>query len=111
MELVCIVCPRGCRINVENGVVSGNSCKRGEAFALSEMTCPMRTVCSTVATTFEDYPVLSVRTNGEIPKDKIQDLMKEINAVVVDKKIKRGDVVIEKVVGTDVDVVASASIY
>lgn len=111
MELVCIVCPRGCRINVENGVVSGNSCKRGEAFALSEMTCPMRTVCSTVATTFEDYPVLPVRTNGEIPKDKIQDLMKEINAVVVDKKIKRGDVVIEKVVGTDVDVVASASIY
>ena len=111
MELVCIVCPRGCRLNVENGVVSGNSCKRGEAFALSEMTCPMRTVCSTVATTFEDYPVLPVRTNGEIPKDKIQDLMKEINAVVVDKKIKRGDVVIEKVVGTDVDVVASASIY
>lgn len=111
MELVCIVCPRGCRINVENGVVSGNSCKRGEAFALSEMTCPMRTVCSTVATTFEDYPVLPVRTNGEIPKDKIQDLMKEINAVVVDKKIKRGDVVIQKVVGTDVDVVASASIY
>lgn len=86
MELVCIVCPRGCRINVENGVVSGNGCKRGEAFALSEMTCPMRTVCSTVATTFEDYPVLPVRTNGEIPKDKIQDLMKEINAVVVDKK-------------------------
>lgn len=111
MELVCIVCPRGCRINVENGVVSGNGCKRGEAFALSEMTCPMRTVCSTVATTFEDYPVLPVRTNGEILKDKIQDLMKEINAVVVDKKIKRGDVVIEKVVGTDVDVVASASIY
>ncbi len=111
MELVCIVCPRGCRINVENGVVSGNGCKRGETFALSEMTCPMRTVCSTVATTFEDYPVLPVRTNGEIPKDKIQDLMKEINAVVVDKKIKRGDVVIEKVVGTDVDVVASASIY
>lgn len=111
MELVCIVCPRGCRINVENGVVSGNGCKRGETFALSEMTCPMRTVCSTVATTFEDYPVLPVRTNGEIPKDKIQDLMKEINAVVVDKKIKRGDVVIQKVVGTDVDVVASASIY
>ena len=74
MELVCIVCPRGCRINVENGVVSGNGCKRGEAFALSEMTCPMRTVCSTVATTFEDYPVLPVRTNGEIPKDKIQEI-------------------------------------
>lgn len=110
-ELVCIVCPRGCRISIDNGAVSGNGCKRGEAFALSEMTCPMRTVCSTVATTFEDYPVLPVRTNGEIPKDKIADLMKEINAVVVDKKIKRGDVVIQNVVGTDVNVIASASIY
>lgn len=110
-ELVCIVCPRGCRISIDNGVVSGNGCKRGEAFSLSEMTCPMRTVCSTVATTFEDYPVLPVRTNGEIPKDKIADLMKEINAVVVDKKIKRGDVVIQNVVGTDVNVIASASIY
>ena len=62
MELVCIVCPRGCRIKIENGIVSGNGCKRGEAFAVSETTCPMRSVCSTVATTFADYPVLPVRT-------------------------------------------------
>lgn len=34
MKLVCIVCPRGCRINVENGVVSGNGCK-GEKLSLS----------------------------------------------------------------------------
>ncbi len=111
MELVCIVCPRGCRIKVEEGVVSGNGCKRGEAFAMSETTCPMRTVCSTVATTFEEYPVLPVRTDGEIPKDKISDLMKEINGVVLTKKVKRGDVVIEKAVGTDVNVIASASMY
>ena len=89
MDLVCIVCPRGCRINVQDGVVSGNACKRGEAFALSESTCPMRSVCSTVATSFKDYPVLPVRTDGEIPKAKIADLMKEINAIVVDKKVKQ----------------------
>ena len=33
MELVCIVCPKGCRMTVENGVVTGNTCKKGEAFA------------------------------------------------------------------------------
>ena len=111
MDLVCIVCPRGCRINVSDGVVSGNACKRGEAFALSESTCPMRSVCSTVATTFKDYPVLPVRTDGEIPKAKIADLMKEINAIVVDKKVKRGDVVAANVVGTDVNLIATATVY
>lgn len=111
MDLVCIVCPRGCRINVSDGVVGGNACKRGEAFALSESTCPMRSVCSTVATTFKDYPVLPVRTDGEIPKAKIADLMKEINAIVVDKKVKRGDVVAANVVGTDVNLIATATVY
>lgn len=111
MDLVCIVCPRGCRINVKDGVVSGNACKRGEAFALSESTCPMRSVCSTVATSFKDYPVLPVRTDGEIPKAKIADLMKEINGIVVDKKVKRGDVVAQNVVGTDVNLIATATIY
>lgn len=111
MDLVCIVCPRGCRIKVENGIVSGNGCKRGEAFAISETTCPMRSVCSTVATTFKDYPVLPVRTDGEIPKAKIADLMKEINGIVVDKKLKRGDVVAQNIVGTDVNLIATATIH
>ncbi len=110
MEMVCIVCPRGCRISVENGIVSGNFCKRGEQFALQETTCPMRSVCSTVATIFEDMPVLPVRTAGEIPKDKIGELMNEINQVVVGKKVKCGDVVLSGVVGTDVNLIATKSI-
>ncbi len=111
MDLVCIVCPRGCHMKVENGVVTGNTCKKGETFAIAEMTCPMRTVCSTVATSFESMPVLPVRTAGEIPKDKIDELMKFITNIKVTKKIKRGDVVASKIVGTDVDLVATASIY
>jgi len=71
----------------------------------------MRSVCSTVATSLKDYPVLPVRTDGEIPKAKIADLMKEINAIVVDKKVKRGDVVAQNVVGTDVNLIATATIY
>lgn len=111
MELVCIVCPRGCRINIENGIVSGNGCKRGEAFAMSETTCPMRSVCSTVATTFSEYPVLPVRTDGEIPKSKIDELMKQINAIVVTSKVKRGDVIAKDICGADVNLIATASIY
>ena len=110
MELVCIVCPRGCRIKIEDGVITGNTCKKGEAFARSEMTCPMRTVCSTVRTTFSSMPVLPVRTQGEIPKSEIKNLMKEINKVTVDKKVKKGDIILSGVVGTEVNVIATESI-
>ena len=51
-QLVCIGCPRGCRLTIEEKdgefIVSGNSCPRGKAFAVSEMTMPKRTICSTV---------------------------------------------------------------
>ena len=46
-ELVCIVCPKGCSMRIEEKdgsyTVSGNTCKRGAEFAISEMTRPMRT--------------------------------------------------------------------
>lgn len=112
MELVCIVCPRGCRMTVgEDGSVSGNACKKGVAFAEGEMTCPMRTVCSTVATSFKNMPVLPVRTSGEIPKAKIGELMELINTLEITKKVKRGDVLAKGIVGTDADLIATATIY
>lgn len=111
MELVCIVCPKGCRMTVENGVVTGNTCKKGEAFAKSEATCPMRTVCSTVATAFDSMPVLPVRTDGEIPKSKIGELMRLIGDIRVTEKVRRGDVVAASVAGTEVNLIATATIY
>lgn len=111
MDLVCIVCPRGCRLKVEDGVVSGNTCKKGEAFAIAEMSCPMRTVCSTVATIFESMPVLPVRTAGEIPKAKIGEMMEFVNGLKVTDKVKRGDIIAKNIVGTGVNLIATESIY
>lgn len=113
-ELVCIVCPRGCTMNIEeNGseiFVSGNSCKRGEAFAKNEMTNPMRTICTTAATSFPEAPVLPVRVSADIPKNKIFDVMKEINGVVITERLGRGDIVIENVLGLGVDVIATSDL-
>lgn len=113
-ELVCIVCPRGCTMKIEeteNGIaVSGNTCKRGETFAKSEMTNPMRTICTTVATVFPDAPVIPVRVSSDIPKDRIFDVMKEINSVTVRERISRGDKVIQNVLGLGVDVIATSDI-
>ena len=63
-ELTCIGCPRGCTLKIERDgdgwSVTGNTCPRGREFAISEMTAPKRTICSTVRTAFPDAPVLPV---------------------------------------------------
>ena len=113
-ELVCIVCPRGCRLRAASSEgelhISGNACKRGYDFAVSEMTDPRRTVCTTVRTVFPEVPVLPVRVSEEIPKDRIFDVMGEINRTVVRERIGRGEPVIENVLGLGVNVVATSNI-
>ncbi|MEG1805664.1 MAG: DUF1667 domain-containing protein [Clostridia bacterium] len=111
-EFVCIVCPNGCKLEVDekNLTVVGNKCKRGETFGINEVTNPMRTICSTVKTIFKDSPVLPVRVSSDIPKDKIFEVMKEINKVVVSERIGRGDVVIKNVLGLGVDIIATSNL-
>lgn len=113
-KLTCIVCPRGCTMEIDTHgecpVVHGNACKRGEQFALTELTEPMRTICSTVKTSFSQAPVLPVRVSADIPKDKIFDVMQKINAVTVHERIGIGDKVIENVCDLGVDVIATSNI-
>lgn len=113
-KMTCIVCPNGCALTVreENGtiMVEGNKCPCGKAFGESEITCPMRTICTTVRTIFPEVPVLPVRVSCEIPKDKIFDVMKEINRVTVTERLGTGDPVIRNVLGLNADVIVTSSI-
>ena len=74
------------------------------------MTEPKRTICSTVKTVFADVPVLPVRVSADIPKDRIFDVMREINSVTLDKRISGGDAVIENVLGLGVDVISTSNV-
>ena len=113
-EFNCINCPRGCLLHVEevNGEfeVTGNTCIRGHDFAISEMTCPKRTICSSVKTIFSEVPVLPVRVSAEIPKDRIFDVMAEINKVMLTERIGRGDVIIPDVLGLGVDIISTSDV-
>ena len=113
-EFNCIGCPRGCLLHVEeeNGgfTVTGNSCDNGRKFAISEMTEPKRTICSTVRTVFTDAPVLPVKVSADIPKDRVFDVMREINSVVLTQRISGGDAVIENVLGLGVDVISTSNV-
>ena len=113
-ELVCIVCPRSCRMTITSDgdelVVTGNTCKRGKEFAVSEMTDPRRTVCTTVSTAFPSVPVLPVGVSGPIPKNRIFDLMHEVNRITVSKRLGREEVVVPNILNLGVDLIATSNI-
>ena len=103
-ELVCIICPRGCRMTAEvtdSGVaVSGNACKRGEEYGIAELTAPKRTVTSIVRVSNREDTMVSVKTKEPIPKEHIFEAMEKIRAASVDAPVKIGDVIIEDLFGT-----------
>lgn len=112
-ELICIVCPRGCSLSCEltdEGEfisVSGNLCPRGKTYAVNECTNPQRVVTSTVRCA--DGEVVSCKTSGTVPKGLMFDVMKAINGAVASANVKIGDVIIENVLNTGVDVVATSN--
>ena len=112
-NLTCIICPQGCNIKVEydNGEVkniSGNTCKRGYDYAISEVTNPVRTITSTVKT--ENGDIIPVKTSKPIPKELIFKCMEEINKTVAKLPIKIGDIVIKNILDTGVDVIVTRNV-
>lgn len=72
-ELICITCPKGCHLTVDEEndyAVKGNACPRGAEYGKNELKNPKRVVTSTVKTTSEEHPRCPVKTNGAIPKGK-----------------------------------------
>ena len=109
-ELICIVCPNGCRLQVdgENGYqVSGNACPRGEEYGRNELLQPTRVLTGTVRLHGAELARCPVKTRGAIPKEKLLDAARALCAVDVTAPVRRGDVVLADVCGTGVDVVAA----
>lgn len=112
MKLVCISCPKGCEMEAvrEGGEVkvTGNSCPKGEAYAKAEVTNPTRMVTGLVKVAGTRRP-LPVKTRTPIPKGKIADVTNLLANTTVLPPKRIGDVIVEDVCGTGVDVVATAN--
>ena len=113
-ELVCVNCPLGCRLTVtfqNNQVtaVSGNSCPRGKTYAESECIRPMRILTTTVRITNALHRVLPVITEQEIPLDLVMKAMEAVRNVKVAAPVQVGDIIVENLLGTSVNLVAARS--
>ena len=107
-NLTCIGCPMGCALLVEMDgkeiiSVTGNTCKKGAEYAVKEVT-------TTVRVKNGSMPVVSVKTAQDIPKGKIFDCVETLRDVCVEAPVQIGDVILENVAGTGVDIVATGNV-
>ncbi|MCL1928896.1 MAG: DUF1667 domain-containing protein [Treponema sp.] len=112
IELVCIVCPKGCRLKVnpiEGFAVTGNACDRGENYGKQETANPTRIICSTVCIKDAELSRLPVKTDKPIPKEIIFDAMKLLNGLEVSGPVKSGDIIVKNILGSGVNFVATRS--
>lgn len=111
METTCINCPMGCALEItqegDKIIVTGNTCKRGETYGISEFTSPVRMVTSLIK--YKDC-VTSVRTSKPVKKSLIFKVLEEIKKVHIQKDLVCGDVVIENVAGSDADIIVTGNI-
>ena len=114
-NLVCIGCPRGCHLVVDEDndyAVSGNNCKIGAEYGKNELTNPTRVLTTTVNIEGAIHNRLPVKSNGALPKDKLLEASKSLKDIIsiclynIFEAIKLGDVIIPNILETGVDIIA-----
>jgi len=114
-EMICIGCPMGCYLSVDYvrktiQSVNGHRCKVGLDYAEKEIFNPERTLTTTVRVKGGHLPLVSVRTNKPLPKNRIFDTMNLLAKVEVEAPIKIGEEIIPNLFDTNVSVVATKNI-
>lgn len=113
-ELTCILCPKGCRIQVEvtnnDYTIKGNGCKRGVTYAKQECEDPRRSIQTTVETIFNEFPRLSVKTDRPVAKVKIREIMDVCHHVLVEYEVETGAIIVDNICDSGADLVATTDL-
>lgn len=113
-EIICIVCPKGCRIEIKgDGTridrIENNQCIRGYEYAKAEFINPLRILTTSVRlenTSNTSRKMLPVRSSKPIPRDLLLLCMKEIKKQNVRGPVRMHQVIIPNILRTGADMVA-----
>lgn len=115
-EIICIVCPRGCQLEVTKDdnskgyKVKGNQCMRGEEYGMKEVSNPTRVLTTTVKLKNAHLKRLPVRADAPISKELIISCMKELNHLEVQAPVKAGTILVQNILNTGANVISARSI-
>jgi CxxC motif-containing protein len=103
--------PRGCRTWVckKSGRVDiqGAECKKGIEYVRKEYIKPVRFLTTTLAVEGAGIQRLSVKTNGKINKELLIPCIKYLKKKKVTPPVRVGEVIVENLLGTGVDLVST----
>ena len=111
-EIICVVCPRGCRIKVtgEDGQIrniENHGCSRGVEYASSEFISPCRILTSSVPVEgAKDKRMLPIRSSAPVPRDQLLPCMELIKKTKVNTSVQMHQTIIENILGTGIDMIA-----
>lgn len=107
----CIVCPRSCDLVLEEKdgqfTVTGNSCNRGEEYALNEFKHPQRMITTTVKLKNAVNRTLPVISSDSVPKELLRDCLDYLYGLEIEAPVKLHDVIAEDILGTGVTIIAA----
>ena len=111
----CIVCPTGCEIQAKKDqkgdiTFEGYTCKRGLEYANQEFYEPKRILTTTIRVENGFLPLIPVRTDKPILKDKLRDALNLIAQTQISAPIKMGQILIKNILDLDANVIASRDI-
>lgn len=112
--LTCIMCPLGCELEVTQFggdlQIDGNKCEKGVEFAQEEILNPKRNLATSVPILGQSFKMLSVRLSERVPRKLLFDILKEISQLKPIPPVKCGEILIENVFNTGVNVIATRTV-
>jgi len=90
--------------------VEGNGCSRGKGYAIQEMTCPMRTLTTSIWVEGGIHKLVSAKTDRSIPRDMIMEALKQTKGLKIKAPVNIGDVLVENIAGTGANLVATRKV-
>jgi CxxC motif-containing protein len=116
--MTCILCPNGCELRVmwdgapssDSLSVEGNLCPKGIAYAVDELTHPMRTLTTSVRVRGGVQPLASVKTALPVSRDALGSVRAALRPIVLDAPVHAGDVVLMNAAGTGTSVVITRDV-
>jgi CxxC motif-containing protein len=113
VEITCISCPMGCDVELtiddsdQIECMEGASCKAGEKYVKNEYYNPTRILPTTARVKNGVLPLVPVKTKEPIPKELLEKAMVEIAKIELEAPVKLGDIVIENILDTGVNIVTT----
>ena len=115
-EFLCIICPLSCSIKIKSSkkkIISmkGFKCEKGREYVNKEFYFPKRTLTTTVLVKNGYIPLVSVRSDKELPKYLIFKAMEILKKKKVTAPVKIGQIVVKNILGSGINIVTTKNVF